>query len=272
MTEHAVVVAGGGPTGLMLAAELKLQGVDVVIVERRPNQEVDGSRAGGLLSRTIEVLDQRGIAERFLEAGQTFPMYGFGHVPFDISDLPTRHSYVLSLPQAKSEPMLAAWALDELGVAIMRSCEVVGFTQDDDGVDVSLSDGSTLRTQYLVGCDGGRSFVRKHAGIEFAGHDPSTSWMIAEGEFDGSPELGMKYDADGAHAMNQMDPNGPVRFVVTEPTVQRGDNPSLEELRAALVRVWGTDFGLRGVRWSSRFTDATRQAVSYRAGRRAARG
>ena len=264
---YDVVIAGGGPTGLMLAAEFKLAGVDALIVERRATRDVDGSRAGGLLSRSIEILDQRGIAERFIEAGQIFPMYGFGHVPFDVSDMPSRHSYVLSLPQAKSEPMLAAWALDELGVAIMRERDVTGFTQHADGVAVVLDDGTTLHTQFLVGCDGGRSTVRKTAGFEFVGHDPSTSWMIAEGDFDGTPELGMKYDDVGAHAMNQMDPAGPVRFVITEPAVISRDDPTDSEIRAALERVWGTDFGLRSLNWTARFSDATRQATSYRMGR-----
>ena len=196
MTEHAVVIAGGGPTGLMLAGELALAGVDVVIVERRVDQEVDGSRAGGLHSRTIEVLDQRGIAERFLEAGYVAPALGFAGIPLDISDFPTRHNYVLALWQSKIEPILADW-VEELGVPILRGREVVGFAQDATGVDVEISGDGSLRAEYLVGCDGGRSLVRKAAGIEFAGLDPSTSWLIAEVAMDEEPKLGMRREGGG---------------------------------------------------------------------------
>ncbi len=194
MTEHAVVIAGGGPTGLMLAGELALAGIDVVIVERRTSQDVDGSRAGGLHSRTIEVLDQRGIAERFLSAGQVSRALGFSGILLDISDFPTRHNYVLALWQSHFEPILADW-VGELGVPILRGCEVVGFAQDDTGVDVELSDDTSLRAEYLVGCDGGRSLIRKAAGIDFAGLDPSTSWMIAEVEMDEEPEFGFRRDS-----------------------------------------------------------------------------
>ena len=171
MTEHAVVIAGGGPTGLMLAGELALAGIDVVIVERRASQDVDGSRAGGLHSRTIEVLDQRGIAERFLSAGQAMQIQSFARIPLDISDFPTRHNYGLALWQSHFERILAGW-VGELGVPILRGREVVGFAQDDTGVDVELSDGTSLRAEYLVGCDGGRSVIRKAAGIDFPGLDP----------------------------------------------------------------------------------------------------
>src|SRR5947208_9428453 len=138
MTEHAVVIAGGGPTGLMVAGELALAGIDVIIVERRASQDVDGSRSGGLHSRTIEVLDQRGIAERFLSEGQVHPAVGFAYVPLDISDFPTRHNYLLALWQSDFEPILAGW-VEEPGVPILRGCEVVGFAQDDTGVDVDVS-------------------------------------------------------------------------------------------------------------------------------------
>src|SRR5581483_789443 len=174
MTEHAVVIAGGGPTGLMLAGELALAGVDVLIVERRASQELVGWRALGLHSRAIEVLDQRGIADRFLSQGQTYPVVHF-HIPLDISDFPTRHNYVLGLRQKYTERILAEW-VRELAVPIRRACEVTGFVQDDTGVDVELSDGKSLRAEYLVGCDGGRSLVRKAAGIQFSGWDPSMSW------------------------------------------------------------------------------------------------
>ena len=168
MTEHAVVIAGGGPTGLMLAAELALARVDVAIVERRANQDLAGSRAGGLHSRTIEVLDQRGIADRFLSQGKVMQVAGFAMIPLDISDFPTRHNYGLALWQEGIERILAAW-VDELAVPIYREREVTGFAQDDTGVDVELSTADSLRAKYLVGCDGGRSLIRKKAGIDFPG-------------------------------------------------------------------------------------------------------
>ncbi len=266
MTEHAVVIAGGGPTGLMLAGELALAGIDVVVVERRENQEVDGSRAGGLLIRTIEVLDQRGIADRFLEAGKTFDAHGFAGIRFDVSDLPTRHPYVLALWQSQIEPLLAEW-VEELGVPILRSREVVGFGQHDTGVDVEVSDGSALRAQYLVGCDGGRSFVRKAAGIDFAGLDASTSWMIAEVEMGEEPQLGFHRDGLGQHAIGPAPDEGLFRLVLTEREADHSGLPSEDELREALVGIYGTDFGLRRATWISRFTDMVRQAVTYRRGR-----
>ena len=189
MTEHAVVIAGGGPTGLMLAGELALAGVDVAIVERRASQDLVGSRAGGLHSRTIEVLDQRGIADRFLSQGQAAQVAGFAWIRLDISDFPTRHNYGLALRQNHIERILAGW-VDELAVPIYRGREVTGFAQDDTGVDVELSDGRSLRAQYLVGCDGGRSLIRKAAGIEFPGWDPTTSHLIAEVEMAGASRNG----------------------------------------------------------------------------------
>lgn len=266
VSAHAVVIAGGGPTGLMLAGELALAGVDVVIVERRVNQDVDGSRAGGLLSRTIEVLDQRGIAERFLAAGYTVPAQGFAGVVLDISDFPTRHNYVLALWQSQFEPILADWVV-ELGVPILRGQEVVGLAQDHSGVDVEISGDTSLRAEFLVGCDGGRSLVRKAAGIDFAGLDPSTSWMIAEVEMDEEPEFGFRRDSVGQHAIGRRQPGEPIRLVLTERDLDHTGEPSMSELREALIGVYGTDFGLRRANWISRFTDMTRQAVSYRQGR-----
>jgi 3-(3-hydroxy-phenyl)propionate hydroxylase len=266
MTEHAVVVAGGGPTGMMLAGELALAGIDVVIVERRINQDLDGSRAGGLLSRTIEVLDQRGIAERFLSAGQVYPAHGFALIPLDISDFPTRHNYVLALWQSQFEPILADWVA-ELGVPTLRGREVVGFAQDETGVDVELSGDTLLRAEYLVGCDGGRSLVRKTAGIDFPGLDPSTSWMIAEVEMEEEPELGFRRDGAGTHAIGRREDRDAIGVVLTERTVEHTGDPTVDELRQALVAVYGTDFGLRRANWISRFTDMTRQAAAYRRGR-----
>ncbi len=266
MTEHAVVIAGGGPTGLMLAGELALAGIDVVIVERRTSQDVDGSRAGGLHSRTIEVLDQRGIAQRFLSAGQVAQVQGFAGIRLDISDFPTRHNYGLALWQSRFEPILADW-VGELGVPILRGCEVVGFAQDDTGVDVEVSGDTSLRAEYLVGCDGGRSLIRKAAGIDFAGLDPSTSWLIAEVEMDEEPEVGMRREGGGIGPVNRLEGGGPFGVVLRERHADHTGDPSMDELREALVAAYGTDYGLRSANWISRFTDMARQAVSYRRGR-----
>ena len=277
ITEHEVVIAGGGPTGLMLAGELALAGVDVAIVERRPRQDLSGSRAGGLHSRTIEVLDQRGIADRFLSEGQVTQVGAFAGVPLDISDFPTRHPYGLGLWQKHIERILAGW-VGELEVPINRGHEVTGFAQDDGGVDVELSDGRSLRAQYLVGCDGGRSLVRKAAGIEFPGWDPTTSSLIAEAEMSEEPELGIRHDALGTHALGRADyeirdgevvyaDSGPVRVMVTERRIEAASEPTLQDLSEALITVYGTDYGIHDSTWISRFTDMTRQAATYREGR-----
>ena len=179
MTNHAVVIAGGGPTGLMLAAELALAGVDVAIVERRETQDLPSARAGGLHARTIEVFDQRGVAERFLSQGTIAQVAGYSFIRLDISDFPTRHNYGLALWQKHIERILAGW-IEELPVTFYRGREVTGFAQDATGVDVQVSDGEHLRAQYLVGCDGGRSLIRKVAGIEFPGWDASTSALLAD--------------------------------------------------------------------------------------------
>lgn len=260
MTEHAVVIAGGGPTGLMLAAELALAGVDVAIVERRTSQDVVGSRAGGLHSRTIEVMDQRGIAERFLSEGTKHPALHF-FVPLDISDFPTRHPYTLGLWQTHIERILAGW-VEELGVPIYRGREVTGFAQDQNGVDVALSDGESLRAQYLVGCDGGRSLVRKTAGIDFPGWDATTSWLLAEVQMSEEPAWGFRENAVGTHAIGRAD-NGGVRLALTDPELKTGQ-PTLEDLREALIAVYDTDFGVHAPTWLSRFNDAARQAATYR--------
>jgi 3-(3-hydroxy-phenyl)propionate hydroxylase len=266
MTEHAVVIAGGGPTGLMLAGELTLAGTDVVIVERRVTPELDGSRAGGLHPRTIEVLDQRGIAERFVSAGQQHPAAGFAYIQLDVSDFPTRHNYVLALWQRDFERILAAW-IDELGVPILRGNEVIGLAQGDSGVDVELAGGRTLRADYLVGCDGGRSVIRKTAGIEFPGVDPSTSFVIAEVEMTSAPEIGVRPEGGGIGPVDREQGGGPYGVVLKEPHVEHTREPTLEDLRDLLVAAYGTDYGAHSPSWISRFTDMTRQAASYRAGR-----
>ena len=263
VAEHAVVVAGGGPTGLMLAGELALAGVDVAIVERRASQDLIGSRAGGLHSRAIEILDQRGIADRFLSQGQIAQVAGFGMIPLDISDFPTRHPYGLALWQNHIERILAGW-VGELAVPIYRGREVAGFAQDDTGVDVGLSGGQSLRAEYLVGCDGGSSVIRKAAGIEFPGWDPTTSCLIAEVEMAEEPEWGIRHDDVGIHSLSRLEDGGPVRVLVTEPQVGQTSEPTLRDLSEALIAVRGTDYGMRSATWISRFTDVTRQAVCYR--------
>jgi len=262
MTEHAVVIAGGGPTGLMLAGELALAGVDVAIVERRASQDLIGSRAGGLHSRTIEVFDQRGIADRFLSQGQVAQVAGFAWIRLDMSDFPTRHNYGLGLRQNQIERILAGW-VEELTVPIYRGREVIGFEQDDTGVDVAVSDGLSLRAQYLVGCDGGRSLIRKAAGIEFPGWDPTASSLIAQVEMDQEPEWGLRRDGVGVHGLSRSE-EGPVRVLVTEQQVGHTDEPTLRDLSEALIAVYGTDYGVHSPTSISRFTDMTRQAASYR--------
>jgi 2-polyprenyl-6-methoxyphenol hydroxylase-like FAD-dependent oxidoreductase len=278
MTDHGVIIAGGGPSGLMLAGELALAGVDVAIVERRPSQDVAGSRAGGLHSRTLEVFDQRGIADRFLAEGQKAQATGFAGVHFDLSGFPTRHPYSLGLRQNHIERILAGW-IDELKVPIYRGIEVTGFAQDDTGVDVELSDGRSLRAQYLVGCDGGSSLVRKAAGIAFPGSDPTTSNLIAEAELaETPPEWGIRRDALGIHALGRVEyeirndeivyaDHGPVGVLVTEQHDGQTTEPTLSDLSAALITFYGTDYGIHSPTSISRFTDAARQAASYRKGR-----
>jgi 2-polyprenyl-6-methoxyphenol hydroxylase-like FAD-dependent oxidoreductase len=261
---------------MMLAAELALAGVDVAIVERRASAFLPGSRAGGLHSRTIEILDQRGIAERFLAEGQIAQVTGFASVRLDISDFPTRHPYGLGLWQNHIERILAGW-VDELPVKFYREREVTGFTQDDTGVDIALSDGKSLRAQYLAGCDGGRSVVRKAAGIEFPGWDATTSALIAEVETTEEPELGMRRTANGINGIGKVEyeikdgeivypKGGTVRVMLSEPRVGT-DEPTMRDLSEGLIAIYGTDYGIHSPTWISRFTDTTRQASNYRKGR-----
>src|SRR3954451_1059522 len=263
--EHAVVVAGGGPTGLMVAAELKLAGVDVAVVERRTTQQVEGSRAGGLHARTIEELDQRGIAERFLSEGTAMQVAAFAMIPLDISDFPTRHNYGLALRQSRYEEILADW-VNELGVTFYRGRDLTDYAMNEDGVDLVLSTGQHLSAQYVVGCDGGRSLVRKKAGIDFPGWDPSTSALIAEVEVSEEPEIGFRMDDKGVHAIGPIG-DGRMRMVIRDEHVVSNSEPTLSDLSAALISVRGTDYGVHSPTWISRFTDMTRQAATYRKGR-----
>jgi 2-polyprenyl-6-methoxyphenol hydroxylase-like FAD-dependent oxidoreductase len=277
MSEHEVVIAGGGPAGMMLAGELALAKVDVAVVERRPDHVLAGSRAGGFHSRTIEVLDQRGVADRFLAEGQVAQVATFGTTVLDMSDFPTRHPYSLGIWQNQIERIMAAW-IAELPVRIYYGSEVTGFAQDDAGVDVERSDGQSLRARYLVGCDGGRSSIRRAAGIEFPGWDATKSNLIAEVEVTGEPDLGIRKDAIGVHAIGRLEyeirdgevvymDGGPVRVMVTEQQLGPSSEPTLADLSEALIAVYGSDFGIHDPTWISRFTDMTRQAAAYRAGR-----
>lgn len=274
MNEHAVVIAGGGPTGMMLAAELALAKIDVAIYERRPNQEIAGSRAGGLHCRTIEILDQRGVAERFLSEGQLAQVASFGGVILDISDFPTRHPYGLGLWQNHIERILSGW-VQELGVPVHYGIEVTGFAQDDSGVDIQLSDGRPVRAKYLAGCDGGRSLVRKEAGIDFPGWDATTSSVIAEAQMRETPALGMRRDASGPYGLGRVEyeirdgqvvfkDEGPVRVMFTEAQPGAMSEPTLGDIREWLVATYGTDFGIHSPTSISRFSDQARQAAAYR--------
>lgn len=261
-----VIIVGSGPAGMMLAGELALAGVDVAILERHPTGELAESRAGGFHSRTIEILDQRGIADRFLAEGQIAQTARFGSTVLDISDFPTRHPYGLALWQKRMQPLLQSW-IEELGVTVQHSREVSGFAQDDAGVDVELAGGEALRARYLVGADGGRSVIRKAAGIEFPGWDATRSNLIAEVEVGETPPSGMRQDEAGVHGFSPLDDGRTYRVITTQRQVSSGEEPTLDELSHALVEVYGTDFGIHSPTSISRFTDATRQAATYRKGR-----
>ncbi|MDR6906054.1 3-(3-hydroxy-phenyl)propionate hydroxylase [Agromyces sp. 3263] len=261
-----VIVVGSGPAGMMLAGELALAGVVPTVVERRTSAELAGSRAGGFHSRTIELLDQRGIADRFLAAGRTAQTARFGTSVLDISDFPTRHPYGLALFQNQIEPILAGW-IEELGVHVEHGRDVTGLTQDEDGAEAVFADGEIRRAAYVVGADGGRSVIRKAAGIEFPGWDATRSNLIAEVEVTEEPPAGFVQDELGIHALSLMEDGRRYRVVTTERQLGGAEAATLDDLSAALIAVYGTDFGVHDPTWISRFTDATRQAATYRAGR-----
>ena len=262
---HEVAVVGCGPTGMMLAGELRLAGVDVVVLERRKSQELAGSRGGGIHARTIELLDQRGIAERFLAEGRPVHTATFGGTRLDSSRLPTRHPYTLALFQNHIERLLLQW-IEELGAPIRRSVEVVGLEPDDEGVRLRLASGDAVRARYVVGADGGRSVVRREARIGLQGPDATRSSLIAEAQVTRELPSGAKIDERGVHGLYPMG-EGRARIVVTEAELGPTSPPTPDDLRRELIRVFGTDFGVHNPTWLSRFTDATKQATTYRADR-----
>jgi 3-(3-hydroxy-phenyl)propionate hydroxylase len=212
------------------------------------------------------VLDQRGVADRFIAEGQEHPAAPFANTMLDMSDFPTRHPYSLGIFQNKIERIMAAW-LAELAVRVDYGREGTGFAQDETGVDVRLSDGGPLRAQYLVGCDGGRSLIRKQAGIEFPGWDARKSNLIAEVEMTEEPPLGLHHDAAGVHGLQRLEDGETIRLVVTEHQLGPDSEPGLGDLSEALINAFGSDFGVHSPTWISRFTDMTRQAADYRHGR-----
>ena len=268
-----VIVAGGGPTGLMLASELRLHGVHALVLEKEaePTRVV---RALGLHVRSVEVLDQRGLLERFLALGEQFAVGGFfAGIPKPWPDrLDTAHPYVLGIPQTTVDRLLAEHAT-ELGVEIRRGCELVGLSQDDHGVTVELADGTQLRSRYLVGCDGGRSTVRKLLGVGFPGEPTRVEWLLGEVELTAPPETlnavvaEVRKTRKGFGAMPLGD--GVYRFVAPADGVaeDRTVPPTLDELKQQVRKLAGTDFGVHSPRWLSRFGDATRLAERYRTGR-----
>jgi 2-polyprenyl-6-methoxyphenol hydroxylase-like FAD-dependent oxidoreductase len=274
-----VIISGGGPTGMMLASELRLHDVDVLVLEKdaEPSKLV---RSLGLHSRSIEIMDQRGLLDRFLAHGKQYPG-GVRHfagieMPSSVT-VDTAHDYVLGIQQPVTDRLLAERAA-ELGAQIRRGHEVTGVEQDDDGVTVELADGARLRSRWLVGCDGGRSLVRRLLGVGFPGEPAQTEWLLAEIEVTTPPdelaavagEVRKTHKSFGiGPAGNGLPGNRLYRAVVPAATVaeDRTTPPTLEEFQTQLRAYAGTDFGVHSPRWLSRFTDATRLAERYRTGR-----
>ncbi|CRZ15310.1 rifampin monooxygenase [Mycolicibacterium neworleansense] len=268
-----VIIAGAGPTGSMLAAELRLHGVNVVVLEKEPEPSTV-VRGLGLHARSIEIMDQRGLLSRFLEHGQRHPIGGFfaGIAKPQPEGLDTAHAYVLGIPQTITERLLTEHA-ENLGAEIRRGCEVTGVSQNDDGVTVELADGSWLRSRYLVGCDGGRSTVRKLLGIDFPGEPARLETLLGEVELDVDRETLDAVMAEvrktqlrfGAMPLG----DGVYRVIVPADAVaeDRVRPPTLEEFKRQLLITAGTDFGVHSPRWLSRFGDGTRLAERYRSGR-----
>ncbi|MBU4464757.1 MAG: rifampin monooxygenase [Actinobacteria bacterium] len=271
---HDVIISGGGPTGMMLAAELRLQGVDVVVLERdaEPSAAV---RSLGLHPRSIEILDQRGLLERFLARGQIYPGASgrfAGIEPPSPVELDTAHDYILGIAQPVTDRLLEEHAT-ELGARIRRGAEVATITQDEDAVTVDLVDDTRLRARWLVGCDGGRSLVRRQAGIGFTGDAATTEWILAEIALTAPPEevAAISEAVRKTQRGFGIGPAGDGVFRAVVPaaavTEDRMVPPTLDELRTQLRAVAGSDFGAHSPRWLSRFSDATRLADTYRVGR-----
>ena len=267
-----VIVAGAGPTGIFLASELRLHGVDVVVLDREPEPNAI-IRALGLHSRSIEIMDQRGLAGEFAAAGTRYPLDGFfAGILRSAPELDTTHPYVLGIPQTATEAVLTRRAL-ELGVDIRRASEITGLAQDAAGVTATLADGTELRARYLVGCDGGRSTVRSLAGIGFPGEPSRREFLLGEVELTAAPELVAAVSARVRETHRDFGAGpaegGAFRVVVPADGVaeDRAVPPDLEELKQQLRTYAGTDFGAHSARWISRFGDATRLAEAYRAGR-----
>ncbi|MGW7686916.1 FAD-dependent monooxygenase [Kribbella sp. NPDC054772] len=265
-----VVIAGAGPTGLMLAAELRLAGIDVLVLDALPARTGE-SRAGGIHARTMEIFDQRGLMERLLPHGRVIQAGHFGGVPMDFSDFPTRYPYTLGIVQAVIERELETYATD-LGAVVRWSAPVRGFRQDDAGVEVEVGgpDGSVIRCSYLVGCDGGRSTVRKLAGIGFDGTDATMTGMLLDAEL-AEPPAGTVFgrrSGPGDYSMIQFQP-GWYRMMVQryDRVVDRAHEPTFEDFRDSFREVAGTDYGMHSPRWVSQYGDAARQADRYREGR-----
>ncbi|MER5987252.1 rifampin monooxygenase [Streptomyces sp. NPDC001787] len=268
-----VIVVGGGPTGLMLAGELRLHGVHALVLDRmaEPNRH---SRALGLHARSVEVLDQRGLLEKFLALGRQYEVGGFfaGLGTSWPDRLDTAHSYVLGIPQVTTERLLTEHAV-ELGTEIRRGCELVGLSQDEHGVTAELADGTALRSRYLVGCDGGRSTVRKLLGVGFPGEPARVETLLAEVELTVSPETLAATVAEVRRTQKRFGTmplgDGTYRLIVPADGLaeDRTVPPTLEELKRQLRKLAGTDFGAHSPRWLSRFGDATRLAERYRTGR-----
>ncbi|GAA0585384.1 rifampin monooxygenase [Actinomadura livida] len=268
-----VIIAGGGPTGMMLAAELRLHGVRVLVVERdaEPGKIV---RSLGLHVRSIEIMDQRGILDRFLERGTEYPLGGFFAAISKPAPegLDTAHPYVLGIPQSITDRLLEERAA-ELGAEIRRGRALTGLDQDEDGVTAGLADGTRLRARYLVGCDGGRSTVRRLLGIPFPGEPATAETLLGEMEAAEDPEQIIKIVEEVRETEKRfgLGPIGDGIYRVAVPAEEvaedRAAPPTLEDFRRRLRAVAGTDFGVHSPRWLSRFGDATRQAERYREGR-----